>query len=913
MNAVLLWKEYRQQRALWLTMLLLAAFLAISLNATLQRREASVAVDFLLMSIAVTYGVVVGALATASEKEDGTLDFLDTHAGKRAPVWSSKLAMGAALMLSQSLALATLALIVGLGYSNNALTMFAAGLNGIAWGLLAGALCRKVLVAVLTGIAFMLGSWAVSFVISMFALPIFGVEAALAFAALGASFRCFCRDDLSRRPAQPPRRRPPVRIFPRSWRVVLWIIRQQGRWALAAIGAGTLLLGFLMMIHGLQLLVWPAGSLTLGVICGLTTFSPDQLGKQFVASQRVPLGRYWTVRTIFWLLVLLAATASAWFLGTGLHSMYESEAPSYLIPKWTGWDFPRGAADPALLVVIWPLYGFCLGHFVGILIQRTAVALFLVVVLAPVTAGLLALSLVLGGVSPGWVLIIPILLLLTSRLSMRAWASGRLLTRRLIVMNLFSITLMAACLSAFFWRRATEVVDVGAPFDVIAYIASLPSPEKNPADQLIRHALTGLKEQKKKIEHDRGWPSDPKSRAMIEKLELGSVREVIDAVYASILANVRYDGWPAEDNWIGAWLDQLFEGEWAVEIQKVSQLPLGTLQDPRLIDGSKWPTPIFELGKNCRWMSDLLIARGLQLQARGDSRGALNQLETALAISRQLRNNALHEQFAEALAIESAVLEGYRRWLDKLGPQPVLLRAGLAMLQRHEETCPSLRNSIQTEYLDASNDQHSVRLQFSEREGSEATSLGARSKRLAREFQNIACEIPWEKERQNRLLNAFIASELQIDPEAAWNGQSGFPLNNGPGASLDEQQWNHLLDQFQITHRYLSGALMRTRLDFARQRRRLHAAQIVTALGLYYADHKHAPAQLIDLVPAFFTSVPIDGVTGRAFGYRISDGEQIERSSGDQPIKLAPGEALLFAERLRFVPEFYMPAAAWMK
>ena len=243
MNAALFWKEYRQQRVLWLTVLLVATFVAASFSATLQRRsEADVAVTYSLMVIAVVYGIAVGALAMAGEKEDGTLDFLDNLTARRSTIWWRKLAAGMLLVLSQSSALAVLALVVGFDSSENALIMFAAGLNGMAWGLLAGALCRTVLIAVLTGIVFMISSLLLPIIVTAFRLLMLElsilVAAGLGLAAFYASWRIFCRDDFSRRPARLHPLSRFVEAIPASWRSILRLTCWEGRWALAAVVAG---------------------------------------------------------------------------------------------------------------------------------------------------------------------------------------------------------------------------------------------------------------------------------------------------------------------------------------------------------------------------------------------------------------------------------------------------------------------------------------------------------------------------------------------------------------------------------------------------------------------------------------------------------------------------------------------------
>lgn len=161
MTAVVLWKEYRQQRAVWIAIALLAVLLPAILipalgNETGWRVSETNPVRWilaiLLFGLVVTYGIVSGALLLAGEKEDGTLPFLDNLSGRRAPIWWSKLWAGVLFSLTQGLALAVLALILGIVTWRQATALPVVALYGLAWGLLAGSLCRGVLSAVIVGI-----------------------------------------------------------------------------------------------------------------------------------------------------------------------------------------------------------------------------------------------------------------------------------------------------------------------------------------------------------------------------------------------------------------------------------------------------------------------------------------------------------------------------------------------------------------------------------------------------------------------------------------------------------------------------------------------------------------------------------------------------------------------------------------
>ena len=144
------------------------------------------------------------------------------------------------------------------------------------------------------------------------------------------------------------------------------------------------------------------------------------------------------------------------------------------------------------------------------IVARPFVAAVLAMIFATIAAAAWAPSLLIGGI-PAWqILVIPAILLLTSRLAVRPWVSGRLLSLRPILGISCAAVLLILSLSAFFWLRATEFPDVGEPFDVQAYVATLPPPEQNESATLIRNAVANLKEHRKKVADRLGRPGDPK-------------------------------------------------------------------------------------------------------------------------------------------------------------------------------------------------------------------------------------------------------------------------------------------------------------------------------------------------------------------------------------------------------------------
>ncbi len=168
MTAVLLWKEFREQRSAWLYLAFMGSFVMVVVavlrsggNSMAALRSAHVAEGMNIMAFALVMaqGVISGALLLAAEKDDGTAVFLDTLSGGRAPLWRRKLLAGLIFTLLQSLVMAVLAVTLGFTAWSTAVGMPLVALEALAWGMLGGALCRSVMAAVLTAISAMVCSW----------------------------------------------------------------------------------------------------------------------------------------------------------------------------------------------------------------------------------------------------------------------------------------------------------------------------------------------------------------------------------------------------------------------------------------------------------------------------------------------------------------------------------------------------------------------------------------------------------------------------------------------------------------------------------------------------------------------------------------------------------------------------------
>src|SRR5207244_2893098 len=97
--------------------------------------------------------------------------------------------------------------------------------------------------------------------------------------------------------------------------------------------------------------------------------------------------------------------------------------------------------------------------------------------------GLWLPSLICGGLALWQVLPIPLAILVGTRLFMWRWQSGRLYEMRPIAGFIGLALITSAWLVGNLWYRAAEVPDLGEPFDVKEYIASLQPLEKNDAGE----------------------------------------------------------------------------------------------------------------------------------------------------------------------------------------------------------------------------------------------------------------------------------------------------------------------------------------------------------------------------------------------------------------------------------------------
>jgi hypothetical protein len=540
----------------------------------------------------------------------------------------------------------------------------------------------------------------------------------------------------------------------------------------------------------------------------------------------------------------------------------------------------------APFLVLWLAYGFSLALLLTLVVRKSAVAVVIAVLVGAGAAGFWLPSLLGGGLSLWQVLGVPVLLLAASRLAMRAWTSDRLDTGRPAAALIGCAVLAVAWIAANLGARPLEVPDVGEPFDVKASFASLPTPEHNEAGRLINRGMQALfeKETQVRTEMFRRHNPPPPLPGEPPRLLSDPTRNVL---FSERLFNAAgADSWPAGDTELNEWLDLMFAGAWANQFWQAADLPLGMVEDPRgLMLNRTIPDDVVQR----RGLVDrLYTARALQLQSRGKNAEALELFAVALAVRRNLLNQAPLWLFHWSQWAEVQTLNGFNRWLDHVGPQPDLLRRALAVLHEHETQRPPLSGNVKAEYLVFQN---------SLDDPSRWLFRDTAASRWQIDVLTTAWSMPWERERRARLVDAVFAGWLRSAETDYWQlpapasppegaarkppsreamiVRDWLPPAEGSGVSLTRERLRRLLDGAGVLNEVFPWDWSIIRARDTQVLCQVRAERLKTALALYQVEQGKPAARLADLVPRFLAALPADPFSGQSFLYRVSRGERI--------------------------------------
>jgi hypothetical protein len=247
------------------------------------------------------------------------------------------------------------------------------------------------------------------------------------------------------------------------------------------------------------------------------------------------------------------------------------------------------------------------------------------------------------------------------------------------------------------------------------------------------------------------------------------------------------------------------------------------------------------------------------MQKRGRPEVFVGNLETSLALARNLGDLG----WPMVVGVEQGQMTALMRWLEKLGDDGPLLRRALAALRKHRALVPATPPDTRfAAYLIARNSL----TRPGEFVGGHLP--GERQLDVEPALVEVAAGLPWERARLERQVRRHF-----------WPAsRDGQPL---------ETPWRP-----DVPWRF--GAYLKQPKASPRRWARLDGMIQVVALRLYQAEKGKPAATLAALVPDYLPALPRDPFGPKAFGYRLSDGEEIEvplEEAGGPPGE-APAEAL---------------------
>ena len=932
MVRAIVWKEFREQGLIGLTLLVLGSGVLVAAAVLADPPTDGASVSDVLrffgagrlatLLLAVTAGTVCGGALFAAEREAGTLGFLAALPASRWDIWVGKLAAGVALVVCQVGPLLFLAGLLGLVESGRAgLQLGLSALHAFVWGMLGSTIARTTL-----------GSVGVAIPAAVLAAFLYGVPVFLLFhnprtnaprpegglvllalmfsTPLAVSAFVFTRADRERAaddrtpaflPAVAPEpmaeatparrvREPGGRRGARfGLKALLWLAGRQLLLPGLVGSAFALGFGLVLLLPLVQpVLVWPPLALAAGVLAGVTVFSDEQAHgtARFWGERRLPVGRAWAVKAAvhalfaLWLVALLGLPVFIQSQAANELTRPESAVSAAFRTRLFDGGNLGGQGWKFLLVPV--AYGFVAGHLCGLLFKKAVVATGVAGLVGGTAAALWGPSLLAGGVYH-WQLWAPAAAaLVTARLMMRPWGADRGLSRPALTTLAAGGAVAALVLAAGIGVRAVEVPDDPAGEDDRAYVAGLPAQEENVAGRTFRAAA----EQFGRV-----------ALAAAEQAPAAAARGATGGTFEAQLEQVPLQGLKETNLPLNQWLDDLYApgrggggaSPWFAEAAAAAELPTGLFEHPQLAGGTAAGLLTMDHGRR---MGAALIAHGLQRQNAGDPAPFVADLRTDLALGRNFRNGSGVAALRQGQAVTRAALFGVDQWLANLDGRPDLIRQVLEAVREDDRAVPTRwgPGGVTPASLPPAGDgapfdptPHLLADRFLVR-GLLTAPAQWLPDNLAppgqdREAQAPVADLvgfgwatPWERERTRRLVG--------LGPDRRSTVGMGSLVRGRPGSGLLLRTANpdDLTDQDR----------------FLRSQRR--ATILKLAVRAYQAEHGGTPpADLAALVPAYLPAVPTDPYGDGPFRYRVVRLAEVPAAVRLPNRPLADGDVLVWS------------------
>jgi hypothetical protein len=476
----LVWKEWRQQRALLTTLSvgLLAGFLLeryVSIVVTEQGASSNgtqeMVLSFLLF-LAFVYALGCGCTLFAAENENETVPWLSSLPQLASHVFWAKLSVA---VLSCVLFSFSVYLLVGLydyrvrqavGFNYDPLSWSAMVLEVLAWSVFCSIKTKKVLTAAgYAGMGVALSSVIGAIILQCVSLgPVYdlivinlvrgGTIAAIAYG-------CYLSRDHWWQESAAANSSPGwlgkrVKTFMNQWNSPVWIrlLWQELRSSFSFMVCIYIAFLFGIVIFRNSVLVWKLGSLLPAVLGGCTfLFDHQRQAQRFFSEKGVSARTIWLARTGFW----FAATAPG-FMITCLYLQTQPLTPATATPG----SVASLEQNPSNLVTLY-LLGFSLGQCISLLVRFGLLAPCLAVMMHYLAIAGIPYTRFAG--FPDWLAIYPLIALVLGYSWLRApdWFNERFRWRTYLqpVKYLLAPVLVYGCGLA--WHRAYEIPYVPSP------------------------------------------------------------------------------------------------------------------------------------------------------------------------------------------------------------------------------------------------------------------------------------------------------------------------------------------------------------------------------------------------------------------------------------------------------------------